>query len=746
MTASNLFSGIDNVTIKYKNSKIFTCLKIKSMTNKLLIIFTFSFFIVTAISCTKKSIIKDDITVYCNQDNDLYQMLISNDIECKRYEDIGNAIRQCDKNGTLLVLAKNYPKIKTVIPGDFYKIAREKNLKVFIEFPDSLESGSTGEIKPTKKERFVVTSDFLGEDLPSMSILDAGLFSYVEVADRKSHIKGAKVAGFKKAVYGIENTPNFPILFEDGNVLVSTTKLSDFKKSRYSPLKAWKNTVHVILSYLSIEMADESVKWNPTVKPSYDAVVPLPENAYELAVERGAEWYKKGRFLIHPDWKNHWQSIDTLKPPVGPPMNLNLPSGDGSLGVMEGHYSYINYDGSQPYRYWLRGDCVAETAMTFAMVNDIKENKQNEEIAKNLMDFLFNSDIFKTVSSKDPNKSSYGLVGWADTHRDRYYGDDNARIILGSILASKALEKNSWDQKIVELILANFRTAGKKGFRSGALMGNNIDQTTWQALMERDLENIAPHYESWLWATYLWLYDKTGYKPLLDKAQKAIEITMNNYPANWLWTNGLQQERARMILPLAWLVRAEDTPQHRAWLNLICDDLLKHQVDCGALREELGIGGNGKYGAPKANADYGTNEAPVIHSNGDPVADMLYTTNFAFFALNEAAQATQDQKYLTAVDRLADFLVRIQTTSSGRADLDGCWFRAFDYENWEYYGSNADHGWGAWGTLTGWTQSFITTTLALKLQKTSYWDVTKDSKIGSDIEVVWSQMLPNVNH
>ena len=142
----------------------------------------------------------------------------------------------------------------------------------------------------------------------------------------------------------------------------------------------------------------------------------------------------------------------------------------------------------------------------------------------------------------------------------------------------------------------------------------------------------------------------------------------------------------------------------------------------------------------------GRTEAPLIHFNGDPVADMLYTTNFAFFALNEAAQATQNPKYLEAVDKLADFLIRIQSTSSGRADLDGCWFRSFDYENWEYYGSNADHGWGAWGTLTGWTQSFITTTLALKLENTSYWDKTKESTVGNQVEEVWQQMLKGVEH
>ena len=412
-------------------------------------------FVMVAFGQKSKLDTNNRIHVYSNESNDLYQLLKSNGENCIRYDDINTALKSCEKNEVLLILAKNYPAATTVIPGDFYKRVNKKDLKTYIEFPNHLESDITGEIKSTKKERLVVTSNFFGEELSPMRILDAGLYFYIDIPERESHLKGANVAGFDKALYGLEKTKSSPILFEDSNVLISTTKLSDFNKSRYSPINAWQSTIGGILFYLSIEMAAESVTWNPIVKPSYNAIVPLPENAYELAVERGAEWYKKARFLIHPDWKNQWECIDTLQLPVGPPMNLNLPSGDGSLGVMEGHYSYINYDGSQPYRYWLRGDCVAETSMTFAMANGIKQNKQKEEIAENLMDFLFNSDVFKTSSSKDAKMSSYGLIGWAATKPSRYYGDDNARILLGSILSSQVMENNTWNVQILELILAN---------------------------------------------------------------------------------------------------------------------------------------------------------------------------------------------------------------------------------------------------------------------------------------------------
>ena len=143
-----------------------------------------------------------------------------------------------------------------------------------------------------------------------------------------------------------------------------------------------------------------------------------------------------------------------------------------------------------------------------------------------------------------------------------------------------------------------------------------------------------------------------------------------------------------------------------------------------AIREELGDPSKGSFGAERCNADYGQNEAPLIFRNGDPVADMLYTCNFAVFALNEAACATGDPKIRKMADSLGEFLVRIQVRSNSRKNVDGAWFRAFNYRNWDYWASNADAGWGAQSTLTGWIQSWIVATLALMEKGTSFWDVT----------------------
>lgn len=124
--------------------------------------------------------------------------------------------------------------------------------------------------------------------------------------------------------------------------------------------------------------------------------------------------------------------------------------------------------------------------------------------------------------------------------------------------------------------------------------------------------------------------------------------------------------------------------------------------------------------------------------NGDEVSDMLYTCNFLFFALNEAACATQNEKWAEAVSGLGDFLVRIQVASDAHKDLDGAWFRAFDYGRWDYWASNADDGWGAWSTLSGWIQSWIVSTEFFVDNDTSYWEQTKNMDMRESVaESMW---------
>ncbi len=214
---------------------------------------------------------------------------------------------------------------------------------------------------------------------------------------------------------------------------------------------------------------------------------------------------------------------------------------------------------------------------------------------------------------------------------------------------------------------------------------------------------------------------------------------MKVYPDQWRWQDNL--ERAHMLLCLAWLVRVEDTLEHREWLRRVATDLLKDQTASGAINERLGNLGGGHYRTPQKNEDYGTTETPLLQENGDPVSDQLYTTGFALLGLHEAAGATGDPVYKKAEDRLAEFLCRIQTHSTKLPYLSGTWFRAFDDQRWETWASSADVGWGAWSLESGWGQAWIAATLALREKQTTVWEMTAGSHAAKYLPELKTQML-----
>ncbi len=231
----------------------------------------------------------------------------------------------------------------------------------------------------------------------------------------------------------------------------------------------------------------------------------------------------------------------------------------------------------------------------------------------------------------------------------------------------------------------------------------------------------------------------TGYEGFMVNTMKAMEMTMNVYP-KLKWTNGLTQEMARLLLPLAFLLRVEDTPRNRGWLERVSHDLLENMQPCGAIREMMGLLEGGTYVSPRSNEAYGTNEAPLIQENGDPACDLLYTTNYAFLGLREAAEATGDQELKAAEDLLADFLCRIQVRSYAHPYLDGAWMRSFDYELWEYWGSSADAGWGAWCVESGWTNTWIASVLAMRIQNSALFDLKGARRFQASFPGIFEEM------
>jgi hypothetical protein len=681
------------------------------------------------------------LSFVCRADNDLYQAVTAGGTKCARFDDASRAVQAAPAGSGVLILADGYPKQTTLVTKDLFAKAAAKRLKLLVEYPGDLPGLQIGKPRSTHVERVVINSNFFGLGLKKLRIVSVNGLHYTPVTAKAPHLVAARVAGFDRAIYGLPDNIS-PILFEmpDRNVMVATTCLSRFVTGRYSPQPAWRDIWGAILKWLNGGAKTPPLKWTPTVQATYARNQPLPAD-YELqAIKRGIEWYKKAKMIVHPAFEKNVATTQRIA--VVP---ADTPTGDGSLGCLEAVISVIHPDGGQSISSVRRGDCIAESAMAHAFAGKVCKSKAYTDTARKLLDYwMFESDARKKQRG-DPKHGAYGLIAWGITTPAWYkanYGDDNARVMLSTLATAALNEDDRWDEAMMMCLLANLRTTGQLGFR-GSRIDINALNGGWERYFNAKPVHYAPHFESYLWACYLWAYEQTGDKRFLDRAETALTMTMAKHTDGWTWTNGLAQERARIILPLAWLVRAKDTPANRAMLKKAVDGLLALQDKCGAISEELGRPGKGKYPPPRSNKAYGTNEASLIAANGDPVTDLLYTTNFAFLGLHEAAAATGDKTIIAAEDKLAEFLCRIQVKSKTQPAVDGGWFRAFDFGRWEHWGSNADHGWGAWCIESGWTQGWITSVLAMRRMKTSLWDLTHNSKIERRHKRLSKIMLPN---
>ncbi len=681
------------------------------------------------------------LTVVCAADNDLFGVLSANKIARRRFDSAAEAGTAADSGSGVLILADGYPGKTTTVDGALLDKAAGKKLRLYVEYPAALGGLEFGKPVETHVERVVVASDFFGGGLKSLRIVSVNGLHYVPVEAKGSHLVAARVAGFDTAVYGLPEKTS-PILFKmpGRDVLVATTKLSHFVTGRYAPRDSWQCIWGAVLAWLSPGATIPPLRWTPTVRATYSRDEPLPADYEMRAIKRGLDWFGKAKMIVHPSFEKlvaGKNRVDSLP--------ADAPMGDGSLGALEAVISVIHQDGSQPISSAQRGDCTCETAMAMAFGVAVLADKARASIAGNLLDYYLFDSIARKRERGDPNHGAYGLTAWGITTPAWYkanYGDDNARVMLSTLAAAALNKDDRWDEAMMMCLLANLRTTGQLGFRGGRIDVGALNKG-WEPYFRGRRVNLSPHYEAYLWACYLWAYEQTGYKLFLDRAETALTMTMDKYTDGWRWTNGLAQEKARIILPLAWLVRAKDTPQNRAMLRKAVNGLLALQDKCGAIREELGLPGKGSYPPPKSNKAYGTTEASLIAANGDPVCDLLYTTNFAFLGLHEAAAATSDKDIIEAENRLAELLCRIQVTSDAQPAVDGGWFRAFDFGRWEHWGCNADHGWGAWAIESGWTQGWITAVLAMRHMETSLWDLTRGSKIERHFEPLRRKMIPD---
>ncbi len=351
------------------------------------------------------------VHVSAQANNEIYGILISqNNLVVKRYDSPMKAAHNASTGEAIFVLADGYPEKRTDVSSNFFDLVDQKNLRVFLEYPSWLPGIETGPPVHTSLERAVVNSDFFNDSPDSLDILVINGLNYLPVNVQKSHIVAGRIAGFDTAVYGLPDKIS-PLLFElpDVSVLVSTTCFSRPIRGRYAPKQEWTHVWQQIISYLLPDAEPIRISWNSSVRPYYSKEEELPANYQKKSVKRGTEWYLKAGMLVHESY------IDSV---IGPNQvglikwNESLPLGDGHYGAMEAIMSVIDEDGSQPIGTSQRGDCISETAMTFALAGDLLKNNAWRKISTNLLDYYFYNSPAGENEWVDPNHGAYGLTPW----------------------------------------------------------------------------------------------------------------------------------------------------------------------------------------------------------------------------------------------------------------------------------------------------------------------------------------------
>ena len=306
------------------------------------------------------------------------------------------------------------------------------NLRLYVEFPSWIPQGITTSPVRAVRERGVVAGAQFAPEVDPLTILAIHDCRYLQAESNSPWIALAKVAGFDTAVYGMPDD-NHPILFEalKGRLLVATTKLSQMVRGRYAPVYAWEKVWGVILAWLTAQSSSPPLPFEPEVRPSHGRAHEGVDEGD--AVKRSIGWYRSAGLLIHDDWKDELANAARWEDHVAPGPGMDWKLGDGHLGILEGHSSSVMHDGTQHVRWYTRADCTCESAMAFALADRMDASENSGEVARNLLQYVYEYSDIQQGPRADSESPSFGLLGW-DTRPEGleiYYGDDNARALLG---------------------------------------------------------------------------------------------------------------------------------------------------------------------------------------------------------------------------------------------------------------------------------------------------------------------------
>ncbi|MEH7380159.1 hypothetical protein V7138_06740 [Bacillus sp. JJ1533] len=373
-----------------------------------------------------------------------------------------------------------------------------------------------------------------------------------------------------------------------------------------------------------------------------------------------------------------------------------LPKDDASLGVYENIHS-IRSDISKDFR----PDCHAHTALLFYLYGEYKKETQWTLRSNQLLNYLFEAGYQDT----DPNSATYGFWKWFQSPKkkpDQVFSDDNSWVALVLLYLYRKTGQIVYKERGLLTAYALLHTQNQNGLRPECIREQELMEKGRAYFQNSTLASMNPHFESIVHAAFIQAYCVTKDEKFLETAyQGTLTMLENKRDLKFMYSKTAGYSRFLLSLSQMYAVTKNDTI--RKGLFEVLDYLSENQHEKGGIEES-------------DNPDperYGKEDTGVFRTNGERIADQLYTNNFLLMNAWEAWKATDDSKIKKFHEKLGHYLSNIQITSP-KKEFDGGWMRSYHLASGEYFGNNGDTGWGAYVIESGWTNAIILSGFILK--------------------------------
>lgn len=531
--------------------------------------------------------------------------------------------------------------------------------KLFLEFVNSFRYVYSASAKRISHHRLVVADDEIN-GLEQGELLDTHANSYSRPHFLMPNTKPLLyyhpyVPAHDRAPMSREQIESGEVAFwRCENVLSCAFKICDFRKARLAPKERFDSLVSYIVKFLTNETIEIDIPETVKHRDVTDFECDLSD-----CIKKSLAWLE--RYLID----------------------------DGNGGILEGLSHEILPDGAQLRANSVRTDCSGEAAGAFFLSGEADHRRY----ADNLSDFCYGPMMIKGTMFD-------GMLRWTEEAWGVCYQDDVARALIPTLISAKLGITDKHVPSVVHALEFLMRTTAKDGLR--ALRTDNLvylqNGTDIASLSEEEHGYPCSHYNSYYSAALILCYLVTGREDMLEMGVRGLETLMSLYPETTR-EQSETSELCRLVLPLSVMYMATKKEAHKEMLERVVTDL-ERMAYGGAYREwDTGY---------KANCSKKIDsECSLLATNGDPVADLLYSVNWLPLGFAFAYEATRDEKYKAKWHSVAEFFIYSQTLSENEL-IDGSWARGYDLDRKENYGVPHDVGWGPCSVESGWTVAEIT--------------------------------------